>query len=114
MSSSADASSVLQQLTAVIEDRKNKPAERSYTQTLLAGGVAKIASKITEEAAEVNEAAAESGDAGREHLVREAADLLFHLMVMLAARETSLAEVETELARRFGVSGIDEKESRTS
>lgn len=112
MTDSAEASSILQQLSAVIEDRKQNPSERSYTQKLFSGGIEKIAAKITEEAAEVNEAAAESGEAGREHLVREAADLLFHLMVMLSAREASLADVEAELARRFGVSGIEEKESR--
>ncbi|MCR9116017.1 MAG: phosphoribosyl-ATP diphosphatase [bacterium] len=108
---SSDAG-VLPKLMAVIEGRKRNPAERSYTQKLLAGGVAKIAEKITEEAAEVNEAAAEAGEEGRDHLVCEAADLLFHLMVMLSARDTTLQAVETELGRRFGVSGIDEKESR--
>jgi len=97
---------------AVIEDRKRNPAEKSYTQKLLTAGVAKIASKITEEAAEVNEAAAEEGEEGRQHLIYEAGDLLYHLFVMLAARDIELTEVEEELARRFGMSGIEEKESR--
>ena len=52
------------------------------------------------------------GDAGRAHLTHEAADLIYHLFVMLAARDVALDDVEAELARRFGVSGLDEKASR--
>jgi phosphoribosyl-ATP pyrophosphohydrolase len=96
----------------VIADRKANPSASSYTSALLAGGVAGIGAKVTEEAAEVVEAAGEPGETGREHLVREAADLLYHLLVLLALRETGLAEVELELARRFGVSGLEEKASR--
>jgi phosphoribosyl-ATP pyrophosphohydrolase len=97
---------------AVIEDRKQNPPERSYTSSLFAGGVERIGAKITEEAAEVVEAAGEAGDEGQRHLVHEAADLVYHLLVMLAQREITLDEVEAELARRFGISGLDEKESR--
>lgn len=104
---------ILARLMAVIEDRKANPPERSYTTKLLAGGVEKIGSKITEEAGEVVDAAAEAGDEGRQHLTHEAADLIYHLMVMLAHRDVSLSDVENELARRFGISGIDEKEART-
>ncbi len=96
----------------MIADRQQNPSERSYTTRLLSGGVSKIAAKITEEAAEVVEAAAEPGAEGQSHLVREAADLIYHLLVMLACRGTSLREVEVELARRFGISGLDEKASR--
>jgi phosphoribosyl-ATP pyrophosphohydrolase len=96
----------------VIEDRKANPPAKSYTTSLLAGGVAKIGAKITEEAAEVVEAAGEEGEAGRQHLVHEAGDLLYHLLVLLAHRDVPLGEVESELARRFGVSGIDEKAQR--
>ena len=102
----------LQQLMATIEDRKRGGSGKSYTASLLAGGVNKIGAKITEEAAEVVEAAAEPGDEGREHLVREAADLLYHLLVMLACRDMNLTAVEAELARRFGISGLEEKASR--
>lgn len=102
----------LQQLMAVILDRQANPSERSYTTKLLSGGVDKIGGKISEEAAEVVEAAGEPGEEGRQHLIYEAGDLLYHLLVMLAARGTNLAEVEAELARRFGMSGIEEKESR--
>ena len=97
---------------AIIEDRKATLPERSYTTTLFAGGVEKIGGKITEEAGEVVAAAAEPGDEGRQHLVYEAADLVYHLCVMLAHRGIGLSEVENELARRFGMSGLDEKASR--
>ena len=104
---------ILDRLMAVIDQRKAQPTEKSYTCKLLAGGVSKIGEKITEEAAEVVEAAGEPGEDGRQHLVREAADLVYHLLVMLAHRDTRLEEVEAELARRFGISGLDEKASRT-
>lgn len=103
---------MLHRLMVTIEGRKSRPSEKSYTASLLAGGVPKIARKITEEAAEVVEAAAEPGEAGRQHLVSEAADLLYHLLVMLACRDATLADVEAELARREGVSGLEEKASR--
>jgi phosphoribosyl-ATP pyrophosphohydrolase len=104
--------SVFDRLMSVIEDRKRNPPERSYTTSLFAGGVAKIGAKITEEAAEVVEAAGERGTEGREHLVHEAADLIYHLFVMLGHRNIPLKEVEAELAGRFGISGLDEKASR--
>jgi phosphoribosyl-ATP pyrophosphohydrolase len=103
---------VFQQLMSVIEDRKAHPPERSYTTRLFAGGVEKIGGKVTEEAAELVEAADEAGEEGRQHLVHEAADLIYHLLVMLAHRDVGLAEIEEELARRFGISGLDEKASR--
>jgi phosphoribosyl-ATP pyrophosphohydrolase len=108
-----DQTSILPTLLAVIAERKaNPPAERSYVVSLLNGGTSKIGSKIIEEAAEVVEAADESGQEGRDHLVREVADLVFHTLVLMGLKEIPWAEVETELARRFGVSGIVEKESR--
>lgn len=105
--------SIFSTLLGVIADRKaNPPEERSYVVSLLNGGTGKIGSKITEEATEVVEAADEPGDAGRAHLVHEVADLLFHTLVLLGLKDIPWSEVETELARRFGVSGIVEKESR--
>lgn len=105
-------STILARLMALLEDRKRNPPPRSYTSTLLAGGTAKIGAKIREEAEEVIEAAGEPGEAGRAHLVHEAADLIYHLAVMLVYRDVPLADVEHELARRFGISGLDEKEAR--
>lgn len=110
----ADHDSVLSRLMQVIEDRKVHPPERSYTTTLFRGGVEKIGGKILEEAHEVVEAASEPGDEGRRHLVAEAADVLYHLLVLLAHRDVGFGDVEAELARRFGISGLDEKASRTS
>jgi len=104
--------SVLARLMAVIEDRKANPPARSYTTNLLSGGVAKIGAKIAEEAAEVVGAGAEPGEEGRQHLIHEAGDLIYHLLVLLAHRDIRLDEVEAELARREGLSGIDEKASR--
>jgi phosphoribosyl-ATP pyrophosphohydrolase len=105
--------SILASLMTVVADRKaNPPAERSYVVSLLNGGLTTIAGKIEEESAEVVAAAAEPGDAGRDHLVKEVADLVFHALVLLAARDADWSDVEAELARRFGISGIVEKEAR--
>ena len=68
--------------------------------------------KIMEEAAEVVEAAGEPGAEGREHLVKEAADLIFHLLVMLGHARIDFSEVEAELGKRFGVGGHEEKAAR--
>jgi phosphoribosyl-ATP pyrophosphohydrolase len=108
----SNQSDILEQLMAVIEDRKANPPPKSYTTKLFSGGVEKIGEKIIEEAAEVVEAAGEPGTEGRDHLIYEAADVIFHLFVMLGYRDIKLAEVKTELARRFGISGIEEKASR--
>ena len=105
---------VLTRLMAVIQDRRANPPERSYTTRLFQGGVPKIGEKILEEAREVVEAGAESGEEGRQHVIHEAADLIYHLFVLLGFRDVELVEVEDELARRFGISGLDEKASRTS
>ena len=102
----------IDQLERTIADRAANPSEKSYTSKLLAGGVEKIGEKIVEESMEVVEAASESGDAGYEHFVREVGDLVYHLMVLMRQRNCSLAEVEAELTRRFGVSGLEEKASR--
>ena len=104
---------ILDALSELVAERKAKPpAERSYVVSLLDGGVPKVNAKITEEAAEVVEAALEPGDEGRRHLVKEVADLVFHSMVLLGCRDTPWSAVEAELQRRFGTSGIAEKESR--
>jgi phosphoribosyl-ATP pyrophosphohydrolase len=105
--------SILSALESVIADRKaNPPAQPSYVVKLLDGGVPAIGAKVIEEAAEAVEAAEQAGQLGREHLVREVADLLFHTLVLLGHRDVRLAEVEAELARRFGLGGIAEKASR--
>jgi len=108
-----DRSSPLDLLQKTILARKaSGSSDTSYTSKLLAGGVERIGGKIMEEAAELVEAAGEAEEAGRQHTIREAADLVYHLLVLLAARDVQLEEVEAELARRTGVSGIEEKASR--
>ena len=102
----------LDELDRTIAARAAQPASVSYTNQLLAGGIAAIGAKIVEEAAEVVAAAGETGDSGRDHLIAEAGDLLYHLLVLLRSRDCSLADVEAELARRAGVSGLTEKALR--
>lgn len=108
----ANDDGTLQRLMQTIEDRKNNPSTRSYTTKLMAGGTEAIGAKVIEEAAELVEAAGKSGAEGRDHLIHEAADLVYHVFVLLGYRDVSLREVESELARRFATSGLDEKASR--
>lgn len=107
-----DDPQILRQLMAVIADRKRNPPPKSYTTKLLAAGCDRIGIKIMEEVVEVADAAREGGEEGHRHVVREAADVIYHLFVLLGACDVTLEEVEAELARRFGLSGIDEKASR--
>ncbi len=97
---------------AVILDRKTNPPPRSYTTKLMAGGTATIGAKILEESREVVEAAEEPDADGRAHLVHEAADLVYHLCVLLGFKDIAWHEIENELGRRFGICGLDEKEAR--
>jgi len=99
----------LHELEKRVSERAAVSAEVSYTRKLLDKGVAHCAKKLGEEAVET--ALAAVGE-DREHLAAEAADLLYHLLVVLHARGVSLAEVEAVLARRTGQSGLDEKASR--
>jgi phosphoribosyl-ATP pyrophosphohydrolase len=103
----------LEKLERTIASRAKNPNAKSYTSKLLAGGIPMIGAKVTEEAAEVVEAAAEPGEAGREHFIREVGDLVYHLLVLMQHCSATLADLEGELARRFGVSGLAEKASRT-
>ncbi|MBS1173995.1 MAG: phosphoribosyl-ATP diphosphatase [Burkholderiaceae bacterium] len=98
-----------EQLTATIAARKNVSPETSYVAKLFHKGADSILKKIGEEATEVVIAAK---DNDREHIVYESADLMFHLMVMLAQYDLSLADVAAELARREGLSGLTEKAAR--
>lgn len=100
----------LERLEATIAARRAADPGSSYVASLFAKGLPKIAQKVGEEATE-SVIAALSGS--REELTGEAADLLFHLMVLLAAKDVSLAEVLAELDRREGTSGIAEKASRS-
>ena len=108
----SDTSNVLARLMSVVEDRKANPPARSYTASLYHEGVGMIGAKLCEEAAEAVEAAGEDGEDGRQHLIREAADVVYHLFVLMGSRHVRLADLESELARRFGISGLDEKAAR--
>jgi len=93
------AEPVLDRLWTIIQDRKAHPKPGSYTRQLLEAGQPQILKKIGEEAVEVIVAAQGEGD---ERLVSELADLVYHAMVLLAARDLSWGHVEAELRRRFG------------
>jgi phosphoribosyl-ATP pyrophosphohydrolase len=108
----SNTASIVAQLMAVIEDRKRNPPAKSYTTTLLNGGIPKIGGKVQEEAREVVEAAYEAGEQGRKHVIAEASDVIYHLLVLLAHQDVKWDEVEAEIARRFGISGLDEKALR--
>jgi phosphoribosyl-ATP pyrophosphohydrolase len=101
--------SALERLAATIEARKGADAGESWTAKLLAKGPEKCAEKFGEEAVE---AIIEAVKGDRAALTGEAADVMYHLLVMLAARDVSLADVLAELERREGVSGIAEKAGR--
>ena len=102
-------SDVLNQLAEVLEQRKGAAPDSSYVAKLYDKGLDAILKKIGEEATETV-MAAKDGDA--EKLVYEVADLWFHTMVLLADQDLSADDVLKELARRFGVSGHDEKAAR--
>lgn len=99
----------LARLEATIAARRGADPAGSYVAKLHSRGLAKIAQKVGEEATETVIAAL-AGD--HAELVGEAADLLFHLLVLLGAKDVALAEVLAELDRREGVSGIAEKAAR--
>lgn len=101
--------STLETLAATIEARKAADPESSWTAKLLSKGPEKCAEKFGEEAIEAI-IAATKGD--RDNLTAEAADVLYHLTVLLAACDVPLADVMAELDRRAGTSGIAEKASR--
>ena len=101
--------SILNDLEAVIASRKTADPDTSWTAKLLAKGPEKCAEKFGEEAVE---AIIEAVKGDQEKLTTEAADVLYHLLVMLTARDVALEDVLAELARRQGMSGIEEKASR--
>ncbi len=100
---------VLTRLARTIESRKGSDEKKSYAAKLFARGPEKCAEKFGEEAIEAIIAAAK-GD--KKNLTEEAADVLFHLLVMLSARDVKWNDVLDELKRREGTSGIVEKQSR--
>jgi phosphoribosyl-ATP pyrophosphohydrolase len=99
----------LERLATTIAARKGGDAGASWTAKLLAQGPEKCAEKFGEEAVE---AIIEAVKGDRARLTAEAADVIYHLLVMLAARDVTLDDVLAELARREGQSGLAEKAGR--
>lgn len=100
---------ILDRLYKVVVARKDASPESSYTAKLFDKGLDTILKKLGEEATETVIA----GKGGTDHeLTHEAADLCYHLMVLLAARGIEVSELWKELEHRFGISGIEEKASR--
>ena len=111
MTADVMSADVLARLSATIHARRAADAGTSYTKQLLDAGAEKCARKFGEEAIE----AVIAGVSGtREQLIAEAGDVLFHLLVLLEARDITLADVARVLAGRMGTSGLDEKARRTS
>jgi len=101
--------SILDELYTTIQSRKDADPDTSWTAKLLSKGPEKCAEKFGEEAVE---AIIEAVKNDRDKLTSEAADVLYHLLVMLAARDVPLADVLAELECRQGTSGIAEKAAR--
>lgn len=99
----------LHDLEKRVGERAKESADVSYTRKLIDKGVTHCAKKLGEEAVETALAAVNED---RERLIEEAADLIYHLLVVLKARGVALAEVEATLAARTAQSGLDEKASR--
>jgi phosphoribosyl-AMP cyclohydrolase / phosphoribosyl-ATP pyrophosphohydrolase len=103
---------IVDRLAHVIDARRQATGAKSYTRSLLDAGMPKILAKLAEEHGEL--AAELVGHGPDDKVIHETADLLFHMMVALAARDIPMTAVWRELGRRFGVSGHDEKAARPS
>ncbi len=111
---------VIEELTRVLEARRDADPERSYVASLYRAGLDKVLEKVGEEATEVLLAAknvqheGDSGRATRTALTSEVADLWFHTMVMMVQLNMTPKDVLAELEQRFGLSGLEEKAARAS
>lgn len=101
--------SILDAVYSTILQRKDNPPPKSYVHSLMVKGIDAINAKILEEAGEVAQAGKEKQS---QDIIYESADLIFHLLVLLGYKDICPQEVFKELKKRFGVSGIEEKESR--
>lgn len=101
----------LDDLFDTIQSRKTASPDSSWTAKLLSKGPEKCAEKFGEEAIE---AIIEAVKGDKDRLTSEAADVLYHLLVMIASRDVELSDVLDELDRRQGQSGLQEKKSRTT
>ena len=94
-------------LVKIIRDRKNKDEDKSYTSSLLSGGLSKCIDKMEEEFVELKEALNNNSN-----IVHEAADIIYHILVTLEAAEVKFEDVLKELEDRKKLSGIEEKNKR--
>ncbi|MEC7885643.1 MAG: phosphoribosyl-ATP diphosphatase [Pseudomonadota bacterium] len=100
---------ILKKLEDVIKERKDSPEEESYVSSLNKKGISYTGEKVLEEAKELVDA---TNSESTERVISEAADLWFHSIVLLSMRNLSSNDILLELEKRFGISGITEKESR--
>ena len=102
---------IFNKLEKILEERKSATTDQSYVSSLYDKGTDFILEKIREESEEVINAVNQEG---REEVIHEVADLWFHLLVLLRYENITIDEIESELDKRFGISGHDEKASRES
>ena len=107
----SDSTSIINRLSLLLKERKNSPNSNSYTSQLFTEGVEKIIAKIKEESKELIESA-ETDVVNKDSIIHEAADLLFHVMVLLAYKDIDPSKILEELEKREGVSGLEEKSKR--
>ena len=101
--------SELEQLQQLIESKKDSNPSLSYTAKLFSQGIEEIQKKFGEESIELIIA---SNQDNKKNVINETADVLYHLLVLLSEKSVSLKEVISELERRSGMSGLEEKASR--
>jgi phosphoribosyl-ATP pyrophosphohydrolase len=101
---------ILATLEQILEQRKSASADSSYVSSLYSKGTDQILKKIAEESAEVIMAVKEDDN---DKIIYEIADLWFHTLVLLRHKNIGVSDIEMELSRRFGVSGHEEKSSRS-
>ena len=100
---------ILATLEQILEQRKSAPADSSYVSSLYSKGTDQILKKIAEESAEVI-IATKDGDSDK--IIYEVADLWFHTLILLRHKNIAFSDIEEELMRRYGVSGLTEKLNR--
>jgi len=99
---------ILARLDKILEERKTSKGDNSYVASLYGKGTNYICDKVIEEANELVEAVSHN----KQNMIHESADLLFHVLVLLASQDIKYARILEELENRFGTSGIEEKNNR--
>ena len=107
----SNQTNIINRLSLLLRERKNSPNSSSYTSQLFIEGTEKIIAKIKEESEELIESA-EADVLDKDSIIHEAADLLFHVMVLLANEDIARSYILEDLEKREGVSGLEEKSKR--